>query len=595
MIRNLLFACVCSAFSLAAAAEPLPESAKVGQFYAGCQAYTFKAFDLMTALEMIAKAGGKTVEFFPGHQLSKDDPKTKFDHNTTAEQRAAVKAKLKELGLTPVGYGVIRLKNDEAECRKVFEFCKDMDVGIVVSEPAEDAFDLIEKLVREFDIKMAIHNHPKKPLDRSYRYWDPEYVLSVVKDRDSRMGACADIGHWVRSGVKPTDAIKVLKGRIFDSHVKDLEYFGVREAKDRVWGTGVSDIPAVLNLYAEQGFMGPLDVEWEKDWETSLPDVTKCLAFVKNFKPSKADPAAQKETIKTTAEKSGVDARLDQSYANNANPKQMVDLFLPKKRNSEKPLPVVALIHGGGWIHGDRAGYAAAAIQLARTGDYAAVTVGYRLTNEAFFPEQIYDCKAAIRWIRGHAKEYNLDPDRIGVMGSSAGGHLSSLLGTSGDVRELEGSIGSYPTLSSRVQCVSNLCGPEDFTKAIMFDAQGKPVVDDPAVVGLLAGTYEAKHAEAVAASPITYVSRDDPPFVTFHGDADKRVAFANATSIDAALKKAGVSSLLVPITGGGHGSVGHPEVPKRSKAFFDIHLRGIKENNEVDTTPIAALPEVKK
>ena len=595
MTRNLFFAFVFGAASLAAAAEPLPESAKVGQFYAGCQAYTFKAFDLMTAMDMITKAGGKTVEFFPGHQLSKDDPKTKFDHNTTAEQRATVKAKLKELGLTPVGYGVVRLKNDEAECRKVFEFCKDMGVGIVVTEPAVDAFDLIEKLVKEFDIKMAIHNHPKKPLDREYRYWDPEYVLSLVKDRDPRMGSCADIGHWVRSGVRPTDAVKILKGRIFDSHVKDLEFFGVREAKDRVWGTGVSDIPAVLNLYAEQGFMGPLDVEWEKDWETSLPDVTKCLAFVKNFKPAKVDPAAQKEQIKATAEKSGVDVHLDQSYANNTNLKQMVDVYLPKKRNSDKPLPVVAFIHGGGWIHGDRLNYSGAAMQLARSGDYAAVAVGYRLTNEAFFPEQIYDCKAAIRWIRGHAKEYNLDPDRIGATGSSAGGHLSSLIGASGDVKELEGSIGSYPSMSSRVQCVANLCGPEDFTKAIMFDPQGNPIVDDPAVVGLLGGSYEAKHDAAVAASPITYVSKDDPPFVTFHGDADKRVAFANATSINAALKAAGVSSLLVPITGGGHGSVGHPEVPKRSKVFFDRHLRGIKENTEVDTTPIAALPEVKK
>ncbi len=286
MIRHTLFTLVLGAASLASAGQTLPDSAKVGHFYAGCQAYSFKAFDLMTALDNIAAVGGKTVEFFPGHQLSKDDPKTKFDHNSTAEQRAPVKAKLKALGLTPVGYGVVRLPNNEAECRKVFDFCKDMGIGIVVSEPADDAFDVIEKLVKEYDIKMAIHNHPKKPTDRSYRYWDPEYVLSVVKDRDPRMGSCADIGHWVRSGVKPTDAIKILKGRIFDSHVKDLDAFGVREAKDVIWGTGKSDLPAVLNLYAEQGFLGPLDVEWEKDWETSSPDIKKCLEWLKNFKPS---------------------------------------------------------------------------------------------------------------------------------------------------------------------------------------------------------------------------------------------------------------------------------------------------------------------
>lgn len=275
--------------SSAFAADPLPESAKVGYFYAGCQIYTFKEFPVLEALEKIAASGGKTVEFFPGQKLNGGDDKTKFDQNTTVEQREPVKAKLKALGLTPVGFGVVGgLGKDEESTRKVFEFCKDMGIGIVVAEPTEtkEAYDIIEKLVKEFDIKMAIHNHPKNPLKRDYKYWDPEYVLSWVKDRDPRMGSCADIGHFVRSGIKPVDAIKILKGRIFDSHVKDLDAFGVREAKDQVWGTGKSDIPAVLNLYAEIGFQGPLDVEWEKDWLTSQPDVAKCLAWLKEFRPA---------------------------------------------------------------------------------------------------------------------------------------------------------------------------------------------------------------------------------------------------------------------------------------------------------------------
>lgn len=317
------------------------------------------------------------------------------------------------------------------------------------------------------------------------------------------------------------------------------------------------------------------------------------FAFAISSSAFAQDIVAQKKKVIESAEKSGLELRLDQPYAGNSNPKQMVDLYLPKKRNSDKPLPVVAYIHGGGWIHGDRLGYAAAAIQLARTGDYAAVAVGYRLTDEAHWPEQAYDCKAAIRWIRGHAKEFNLDPDRIGVTGSSAGGHLSSLIGTSGDVQELEGSLGSFTTNSSRVQCVVNLCGPEDLTKALMFEKDGKPVVKDDAVIGLLGGTYEEKHVEAVAASPITYVTKDDPPFLNIQGTADKRVAYANAEAIQAALQKAGVPTLLIPITGGGHGSVGHPEGLKRARAFFDLNLRGIK--SEIDTTPIPALPEVKK
>lgn len=285
-IVSLLLAVGLASSSIAA--DPLSERAKVGHFYAGCQIYTFKEFPVLEALEKIAACGGKTVEFFPGQKMSGGDDKTKFDQNTAAEQRAPVKAKLKELGLTAAGFGVVGgLGKDEESTRKVFEFCKDMGIGIVVAEPTEtkEAYDIIEKLVKEFDIKMAIHNHPKRPLDRNYKYWDPEYVLSWVKDRDPRMGSCADIGHFVRSGIKPVDAIKILKGRIMDSHVKDLDAFGVREAKDVVWGTGQSDIPAVLNACAEMGFYGPFHVEWEKDWLISQADVTKCLEWLKNFKP----------------------------------------------------------------------------------------------------------------------------------------------------------------------------------------------------------------------------------------------------------------------------------------------------------------------
>ncbi len=301
---------------------------------------------------------------------------------------------------------------------------------------------------------------------------------------------------------------------------------------------------------------------------------------------------AQKNAI-AIADKNQVELRLDQSYAGNDNAKQKVDLYLPKKRNNDKPLPVVALIHGGGWVNGDRIGYAAAGIQFARTGDYAAVGVGYRLTNEAHWPAQVFDCKAAIRWIRAHAKEFNLDPNKIAVMGSSAGGHLSSLLGTSGDVKELEGDLGPNTAFGSRVNCVVNQCGPEDFTQALMFDQEKKPILKDSAVIGLLGGNYEDKHAEAVSASPVTYVSKDDPPFITFHGTNDQRVAFLHAEAIHVALQKVSVTSLLVPITHGGHSSVSHPEVMTRAKLFISKILRDVDAT--IDTTPIPALPEVKK
>ena len=299
------------------------------------------------------------------------------------------------------------------------------------------------------------------------------------------------------------------------------------------------------------------------------------------------DIPALRKAAETAGERNQVQIIFDQPYANTDNPKQRVDLYLPKHRASDKPLPVICYLHGGGWIQGDRIGAFAGAMKLCKDGNYAVVGIGYRLGTEAHWPAQIHDCKAAIRWIRGHAKEYNLDPDKIGVGGNSAGGHLASLLGTSGDVKELEGDLGPFPKESSRVNCVVNLCGPEDLTKALTFDRLGHPVWKDPAVIGLLGGTAEEKHSEAIAASPLTWVSPDDPPFLSAQGTTDERVAYANAEALHAALQKAGVSSLLIPITGGGHGSISNAEVSRRVLQFWDLHLRGIPA--EISTEPVPA------
>lgn len=271
-------------FASAAFAAEIPESAKVGEFYAGCQAYSFRMYTVFEAIDKTAQCGGKTIEFYPGQKY---DDKAKWDHNATPEMIAAVKKHLAEKGLTPVGFGVIKLGKDAAQDRKVFEFCKTMGIGIVVTEPEVSGLDGIEALVKEFDIKMAIHNHPKRPLDRAYMFWDPNYVLGLVKDRDPRMGSCADVGHWVRSGLDPVECVKILKGRIFDSHMKDLNEFGNVKAHDLPFGQGKSNIAGILAEYHAQGFKGPLHCEYEYNWETSVPEITQCLEFVKNWKPAK--------------------------------------------------------------------------------------------------------------------------------------------------------------------------------------------------------------------------------------------------------------------------------------------------------------------
>ena len=284
MKKTLLLLSLLAATTFAA---PIPDTAKVGEFFAGCQAYSFRLYTVFEAIEKTAAAGGKTIEFYPGQKFSVEKPEAKWDHNASAEMIAAVKAKLAEKGLTAVGYGVIKLGKDAAGDRKVFEFCQTMGIGIVISEPDVAGMDGIEALVKEFDIKMAIHNHPKKPLDRGYLFWDPNYVLSLVKDRDPRLGSCADVGHWVRSGLNPVDCIKILKGRIFDSHMKDLNEFGNVKAHDLPFGQGKSGIADILAEYHAQGYPGPLHCEYEHNWETSVPEITQCMDFVKAWKPAK--------------------------------------------------------------------------------------------------------------------------------------------------------------------------------------------------------------------------------------------------------------------------------------------------------------------
>jgi sugar phosphate isomerase/epimerase len=266
-----------------AGAQPaIPDQYKTGGFAIGCQAYTFNRFTAFEAIEKTAAAGGKVIEFYPGQRLSKEQPDLRVDHNASDEVIAALKAKLEKHGLMAVNYGVVGLPNNEAECRKVFEFAKKMGLVAVTSEPALETMDLLEKLAKEYDLKVAIHNHPRQPNNPNYKVWDPNYVLSLVKERDARLGACADTGHWVRSGIKPIDALKILEGRIASCHLKDLHEFGPG-GHDVPFGTGVSDIKGILDELKRQNFQGNISLEYEYNWDNSVPDVAQCIGFVRGY------------------------------------------------------------------------------------------------------------------------------------------------------------------------------------------------------------------------------------------------------------------------------------------------------------------------
>jgi sugar phosphate isomerase/epimerase len=278
----LFVACAATAaFIGTAKAEPIPEANKQNGFAIGCQAYSFNRYSVFEAIEKTAEAGGKVIEFFPNQKLTKDD-NTPWKHGASDETIAKVQAKLKEHGIKAVNYGVVGGK-DEAEWRQIFEFAKKLGLyGITTEDVAK--LDIIEPLVKEFDIRVGIHDHPRRQNDPSYRVWDPYYILEVTKSRDARIGACADTGHWQTSGLNPVWCLRVLKGRIISSHMKDKVDYG--QSHDVPYGTGVGEIGRCLDELKKQGFQGNISIEYEYNWTASVPDITKCVEFVRYHKGS---------------------------------------------------------------------------------------------------------------------------------------------------------------------------------------------------------------------------------------------------------------------------------------------------------------------
>ena len=267
----------------------------------------------------------------------------------------------------------------------------------------------------------------------------------------------------------------------------------------------------------------------------------------------------------------GVRAFRDLEYVTNGHARQKLDVYLPATGTN---WPLIVWIHGGAWLEGSKE--SPPAVRFLREG-YAVASVNYRLSQHAIFPAQIQDCKAAIRWLRANENQFGYDAKYVGVWGSSAGGHLVALLGTSGGVKEF-GTVGANTNTSDRVQCVVDFFGPTDFTlmakqapadSAIEHDAPGSPESK------LLGGPVQQRQELARTANPITYVSPDDPPFLILHGDKDNLVPIGQSELLQAALKKAGVDSTFFVVKGAGHGFRNGPDLDPMVGEFFGKHLKG--------------------
>jgi sugar phosphate isomerase/epimerase len=249
-------------------------------FEIGVSAYTFRQGTAFEAIEKARACGGEVIELFLWQKLSPEHPDVILNQHLSDEHLTTLKAKLQASGIKAVNAYCGDFGKTEAETRKLFEFAKKIGLRGLTGEPPVGQLDLIERLVKEYDIQLCFHNHAKNPSKPEYRNWDPVYLMALMKGRDLRMGFSVDTGHITRSGMDPVAYLKIAEGRILSVHLKD-----VKEAKlgspDLPYGQGVVDSPAILNELKRQGFKGHVGVEFDVVSPQVEKDVKHCLDFLR--------------------------------------------------------------------------------------------------------------------------------------------------------------------------------------------------------------------------------------------------------------------------------------------------------------------------
>lgn len=243
----------------------------------GIQAWTFHLFTFAEALDKIDSCGVKYVEGFPDQKIGGGIEGT-MDYHMDKSKRKAVKKMLRKHDIKMVSYGVVS-PGTAADWEQLFKFAKEMGLQNIASEPKEEWIPLVSRLADRYKINVAIHDHP-----RPSHYWSPDILLNAIQAAGPRVGSCADVGHWQRSGLDPVECMKKLQGHIKEFHMKDLNEKKTRSAHDVPWGTGVNDIVGIMQEMKRQHFKGFVFVEYEYHWKNNVPEVKKSVEFFRQQK-----------------------------------------------------------------------------------------------------------------------------------------------------------------------------------------------------------------------------------------------------------------------------------------------------------------------
>ena len=241
----------------------------------GIEAYTFHKFTLFEAIEKTAALGLPFMGGLSFHKVSDGIPKN-FEPGLSDDELRQVRLKLDASGVRLLTYYIQDIPGDEAGCRKVFEFGRKIGIETFMSEPKLEALGTVEKFCDAYDINVALHNHDAKA---SPVYWQPAGILKACEGRSKRLGACADIGYWMRSGIDPIQAVRQLKERLITVQMHDLHARGA-DGHDVPWGAGIGNTEAFLKELHQLGIRPTMfGLEYSYNWLESMPDVAKCVAF----------------------------------------------------------------------------------------------------------------------------------------------------------------------------------------------------------------------------------------------------------------------------------------------------------------------------
>jgi HEAT repeat protein/sugar phosphate isomerase/epimerase len=255
-------------------ADGAPTAEKLG-WRMSIQCWSFRNFTFFESVDKAKRMGVKYLEMFPGQKVDTQFGDVQTNQGMSPEVQKAVQAKLADAGIKVVNFGVTGIPGDEAGRRKLFGWAKSMGIETICAEPDPKDLPDLDKFCQEYAINIALHNHPEPS-----RYWNPQTVVDACKGLSPRIGTCADTGHWMRSGIKPIDAVKLLKGRLVTFHFKDLNKYGKDGAHDVPWGTGKGDLIEVLRELKRQGVKAAFSSEYEYNWDNSEVDIAAC---VRNF------------------------------------------------------------------------------------------------------------------------------------------------------------------------------------------------------------------------------------------------------------------------------------------------------------------------